>query len=438
MEPLIRKTPPGPRAREILSRDSQVISQSMVREYPLVLERAEGMNLWDVDGNRYLDFTAGIAVMNAGWNHPEIVKAVQEQAALLSHGAFLDFASEVPIAFAEELVSLLPEGLDRVYFSNSGAESVEAALKLARHHTKRKYFLSFYGSFHGRTYGAISLTAARVIQRKHFGPFLPVVHAPYPNPYRPLGPSPRGCDFDTIDYIENEIFKREVSPEEVAAIFVEPVLGEGGYVVPPVTFLTQLRRLCDEYGILLVADEVQSGCYRTGRFLAIEHAGVKPDIVCLAKAVGGGFPIGVTVSSSEIMNWPPGAHASTFGGNNVSCVAGLTALRILREGGFGDRATEMGRYLLGELRKLQDAHEVIGDVRGLGLMCGMELVKERSTKAPAKEERQEVLRRAFEHGLALLPAGESVIRFSPPLIIARDEIDTGIAILDESLGARRG
>ncbi|MDD3933380.1 MAG: acetyl ornithine aminotransferase family protein [Methanoculleus sp.] len=430
MEPLMHVEPPGPRALEVLHRDAAVISRSMVREYPLVLQKASGVNLWDVDGNRYLDFTAGIAVMNMGWNHPLVVFAIQEQAKYLSHGAFLDFCSEVPVRCAEELVGFLPDGLDRVYYSNSGAESVEAAMKLARHHTGRNYFISFYGGFHGRTYGALSLTAAKVVQRRSFGPFLPVIHAPYPDPYHPPGGDPATCDADVMAYLEDTIFRSEVAPDEVAAIFVEPVQGEGGYVVPPPGFLPRLRRLCDEHGILLVVDEVQSGCFRTGRFLAATHANVTPDIVCLGKAIGGGIPFGVTVASSEIMDWPPGSHASTFGGNNLACAAALAVMDLMRDGGFGDRVMARGEYLVKRLRELAEWHTVIGDVRGLGLMVGMELVRDRSTKEPAREERETILRHAFERGLVLLPAGESVIRFCPPLIMNEEDIDVGIDILD--------
>jgi 4-aminobutyrate aminotransferase len=430
MEPLIRVEPPGPKALDILHRDEKVISQSMVREYPLVLQKASGMNLWDVDGNRYLDFTAGIAVMNVGWNHPKVVSAVQEQANLLSHGAFLDFASEIPVRCAENLISLLPDGLDRVYYSNSGAESVEAAMKLARYHTKRKYFISFYGGFHGRTFGALSLTAARVVQRRYFGPFLPVIHVPYPDPYRPLCGDGAACDIDTLTYLEDEVFRSDVAPDEVAAIFVEPILGEGGYIVPPPTFLARLRNLCDENGILLVADEVQSGCFRTGRFLASEHSGIRPDIVCLGKAIGGGLPLGITVASDDIMTWPPGSHASTFGGNNLSCAAALAVLDLLGEEGLGDRVLAAGEYLKKRLRELQEVHPIIGDVRGIGLMVGIELVSDRAAKSPANRERETILRQAFKSGITLLPAGVSTIRFSPPLIVQEEDIETGVAILD--------
>ncbi len=429
MKPQITTTPPGPRARDILARDAGVVSQSMVREYPLVLDRASGVNLWDVDNNRYLDFTAGISVMNVGWNHPDVMAAIEHQSRKLTHGAFLDFCSEVPVMFAEKLIEFMPEGHNRIYFSNSGAESIEAALKLARHHTKRKYFISFYGGFHGRTFGAVSLTASNVIQRKHFGPFLPVIHVPYPNPYHPPGPTPENCDEDVIRYLEEVVFGYEVAPEEIAAIIVEPIQGEGGYVVPPAEFLRRLRSLCDEHGILLIADEVQSGCFRTGTFLASEHFGVKADIVCLAKAIGGGLPLGITVARDEIMTWPPGSHASTFGGNNLSCAAGLAVLKIMQQPGFAQHVQKTGKHLLEGLNKLMQEYELIGDVRGIGLMCGMELVKDRETRQPAVRERSFLLGEAFRNGLTLLPAGKSVVRFCPPLIIQKDDIDTGLAII---------
>jgi 4-aminobutyrate aminotransferase len=439
MEPLIKVEPPGPRAKEVLKRDARVISQSMVREYPLVLERGSGVNLWDVDGNRYLDFSAGIAVMSVGWSNPRVVEAMKSQLQRLTHAAFLDFCSPVPVEFAERLLKFMPRSLDTVYFSNSGAECIEAALKLARHHTKRKYFIAFYGGFHGRTYGALSLTSARVVQRKYFGPFLPVIHAPYPNPYRcAIDSDPSRCDIDVLRYIEEEIFRTEVAPDEVAAIVVEPVQGESGYVVPPLRFLRQLRELCDEHNILLVDDEVQAGCFRTGRFLAAEHSGIVPDIVCLSKAVGGGLPLGVTVASKEIMNWPPGSHASTFGGNAMSCAAGLAVLDIMGEGGFGDRVMEKGAYIQGRLREIQKEHSLIGDVRGLGLMIGFEFVRDRTTKEPAGEERDKILYNAFKKGLALLPAGESTIRICPPLTIEKEDIDIGLEIITEVIETYEG
>jgi 4-aminobutyrate aminotransferase len=429
MEPLIKTKPPGPNALAVLKRDAAVISQSMARQYPLVLESAQGVNLWDVDGNRYLDFTAGYAVMNVGWNPPEVVRAVENQVKRLSHGAFLAFCADVPVTFAERLVELMPRGLSRVCLANSGAESVEAAMKLARYHTGRKYFISFSNGFHGRTYGALSLTATKSIHRARFGPFLPVMHVPYPNPYRPISFDSTGANVAAIE----EIFKKEVPAEEVAAIFVEPVQGEGGYIIPPAPFLKELRALCDDHGILLVADEVQTGCYRTGTFLASEQFGVTPDIVCLSKALGGGLPLGAMVASEDVTTWLPGSHANTFAGNNVACAAGLAVLDILGSKGFGDHVASAGQHLLQRLDELHQDHELIGDVRGLGLMAAIELVGSRATKQPASGERRAILENAFQNGLALLPAGESTIRFCPPLTIEQDDIETGVEILRRSL-----
>ncbi|HEX7514439.1 MAG TPA: aminotransferase class III-fold pyridoxal phosphate-dependent enzyme [archaeon] len=428
MEPLITTKPPGPSAVAVLKRDAEVISQSMARHYPLVLERAQDVNLWDVDGNRYLDFTAGFAVMNVGWNHPKVVNAIQQQAMLLTHGAFLAFCSETPVTFAQRLTGFLPPSLDRVSLTNSGAESVEAAMKLARYHTGRKYFIAFSNGFHGRTYGALSLTSTKVIQRAGFGPFLPVLHAPFPNPYRP-----QGCESTDVSLAALEdIFKREVPAEEVAAIFVEPIQGEGGYIIPPEHFLQEIRALCNELGILLVVDEVQTGCYRTGTFLASEQFGVTPDIICLSKAIGGGLPLGAMVASEEVTTWLPGSHAGTFAGNNVACAAGLAVLDILSEEGIGAQVIDAGQHLLQRLNELQQDYDLIGDVRGMGLMAAIELVHSKETKEPATEERRVILNDAFENGLTLLPAGESAIRFCPPLTIEKGDIDKGVEILRRS------
>lgn len=436
MKPLIRITPPGPKAKSVIHRDSLVISQSMVREYPLVLERASGCNVWDVDGNRYLDFNSFIAVMNVGHCHPAVVRAITEQAAKVTHAAFLDFYSDIPVRLAHKIINFMPAGLNNVYYSNSGTESIEAAMKLARRHTGRKYFISFYGGFHGRTYGSLSLTSSKNIHRSGFGPFLSVIHAPFPNPYRcPVGQH-NTCDIDTIRYIEEEIFSMEVDPDEVAAIFVEPVQGEGGYIVPPVTFMLRLRKLCDKYGMLLVADEAQSGCFRTGKFLAMEHFGVKPDIVCLAKGLGGGLPIGATISSKKIMDWPKGSHASTFGGNLASCAAANAVMDIFAEKGFGKMVERKGDYIMKRLREMQAKHEIIGDVRGLGMMLAIELVKNRETKEPAVHEQEKLITECFKRGLLLLPAGQSAVRIVPPLVMEQEDIDCGLGILESVLAKR--
>ncbi len=432
MKPKIIVNPPGPKARRLLKRDEKVSSKSMARVYPLVISRAYGVNIEDVDGNRFLDFNSGIAVMNLGYSHPAIIKAVEKQSELIMHGAFLEFYSEVPVRFSETLLGLIPS-MSRVFLTNSGTESIEAAMKLARYYTKRKYFISFYGSFHGRSLGALSLTSTKTVHRSQFGPFLSVIHVPYANPYRcPINTSKEDCTEACLGYLENIVFKQEVSPEEVAAIFVEPIQGEGGYIIPPKVFLKELRKICSEHGILYIDDEVQAGCYRTGKFLAIEHFGVEPDVVCLSKALGGGLPLGAMVCKEELMTWPPGSHASTFGGNLVSCAAGIAALDVMKNEKVGIRAMKSGAKILRYLHELQGEVEAIGDVRGLGLMIGLEFVEDRRSKKPATKLRDKVVLDAFKNGLLLLPAGESVIRITPPLIMGDADIDAGLEILGAS------
>ena len=434
MKPSIRIKPPGPKARKILARDSSVISQSMVRAYELVIEKAYGVNFQDVEGNVYLDFNSGIATMNFGHSNPIITQAIKQQLEKATHPAFLEFYSQLPVTFCEELTKLMPNGLNTVFLSNSGAESVEAAMKLSRYHTGRKYFLAFYGAFHGRTMGALSLTASKSVQRARFGPFLSAIHAPYAYPYRSRYPDDEdACAKECIEYIEDEIFDKMVPPDEFAAIFVEPVQGESGYIVPPRKFLQELRRICDEHRILLVDDEVQSGCFRTGKFLAIEHFGVKPDIVCLAKALGGGLPLGATISPRDIMDWPRGAHANTFGGNLLACAAGKAVLSLMKKRGLGYEVERKGQHIMKYLRDLQKNKKILGDVRGLGLMIGVEFVEDRRTKKPAEKLRDRIVKTAFEKGLAILSAGKSSIRIAPPLIIERDDIDAGLGILSDSI-----
>lgn len=433
MKPKIIVKPPGPKAKTILGRDAQISSKSMGRAYPLVISKAYGVNVEDVDGNRFLDFNSGIAVMNLGYSHPKIVEAVRRQAEQIMHGAFLEFYSEVPVQFSEKLLEYIPF-MQRAFLANSGAEAIEAAMKVARFYTKRKYFISFYGSFHGRTFGALSLTSSKTVHRKDFGPFLPVIHVPYANPYRcPVGSATGDCSEACLNYLENIVFKEEVAPEEVAAIFVEPVQGEGGYIVPPKEFLKGLRKICSDHGILYVDDEVQAGCYRTGKFLAIEHFGVKPDVVCLSKSLGGGLPLGAMVCKDEYMSWPPGSHASTFGGNLVSCAAGIAALEVMKKENVGKKALKSGARILRYLNELQGEIDSIGDVRGLGLMIGLELVTDRKTKQPATKLRDKIVRDVFERGLTVLPAGESTIRIAPPLVISAVDIDTGLEILADSM-----
>lgn len=438
MRPIIKVKPPGPKARKIIARDKKVISSSLAREYPLVIEKAYGVNFEDPDGNIYLDFNSGIAVSNFGHSHRAIVERVKTQLDIVAHGAFLEFYGDLPVRFSEQLMKTLPRSyryLDRVFLSNSGAEAVEAAMKLARWHTRRRYFLAFHGAFHGRTYGALSMTSSKVIHRAGFGPFLDVIHAPFPNPYRcPFGTDDaEECSQAALAHIEDEIFRKEVPAEEFAGCFIEPIQGEGGYVVPPKSFLRGLQKICRSNGILLCADEVQSGCFRTGRFLASEHFGIKPDIVTLAKALGGGLPLGATLANKKTMAWPPGSHASTFGGNYAACAAGMATLESMRQRGLGKSVMEKGEHIMKRLRELQEDIYIIGDVRGIGLMIGLELVRNRKTKEPAESECQQVSRSAFEHGLSLLTAGQSTIRIAPPLIIEKEDVDIGLGILERAL-----
>jgi 4-aminobutyrate aminotransferase len=431
----IKIKPPGPKARAFLKRDGRYISPSSARAYPLVVRRAQGTMVEDVDGNRYLDFTSGVAVTNTGHCHPEVVKAISEQAGELLHMSGADFFNPLQIELAERLDKLCPgPSPKRVFFSNSGAEAVEAAIKLVRYHTGRPYIIAFIGGFHGRTMGALSLTASKPIHKKGFFPLIPgVIHVPYAYCYRcPYGVAHPAEELACVKFIEEELFKSYVPPEEVAAVFVEPIQGEGGYIVPPKAFLKDLSALCKKYGILLVADEVQSGMGRTGKMLAIEHFGVEPDVICLAKGIASGLPLGATIARQEIMGWPPGTHASTFGGNPVSCRAALVTLELLR-GGLINNATELGDYLLKGLKGLSSSHPIIGEVRGKGLMIGIELVGNRDTKERAVEERDKLVQRAFEKGLLLLGCGRNSIRFVPPLTITRKEADTALSILEEVL-----
>jgi 4-aminobutyrate aminotransferase len=427
---------PGPRARRILERDQKFISQSYTRAYPLVVKKAKGVWVEDVDGNRFLDFNSGIAVCNTGHCHPRVVEAIHRQAEQLIHMSGSDFYYEAQSNLAAKLAEITPGPKEKkVFFGNSGAEAIEAALKLARFHTRRPFILAFLGAFHGRTMGALSLTASKAIFEKGFSPLVPgVTHVPYPYCYRcPYHHHQYpGCSVACVEWIREDLFKRSIPPEEVAAIFVEPIQGEGGYVVPPPEFHKKLYDLAKEFGILFVADEVQSGMGRTGKMMAIEHWGVTPDIFALAKGIASGMPLGAMVSQSEVMDWVRGSHASTFGGNPISCQAALTTIELLEEGLIQNAAIQ-GEYLLKNLRDLQKRFHLIGDVRGKGLMIGIEMVRDKKTKEKAIEERDAVIQGCFEKGLLILGCGENVIRFSPPLIITQKEADIALSILEEVL-----
>jgi len=433
--PFIRTPLPGPNARALIERDRVVVSPSYTRGYPFVMARGSGAVVEDVDGNVFLDCTAGIAVTATGHSHPDVVAAVTEQAGRFLHMSGTDFYYEPQVRLAEELAAIAPiDGSVRSFFGNSGAEAIEACIKLSRHVTRRVNLIAFLGAFHGRTLGALSLTASKAVQRRGFGPMMPgVFHAPYADCYRcRLGLTPETCAAECLDFIEDELFVHLVSPEEVAAIVVEPIQGEGGYVVAPDQFLQRLHELTQTHGMLLVADEVQSGMGRTGKWFAIEFSGVRPDAVALAKGIASGLPLGVAMARADVMSWPPGAHASTFGGNPVSCAAALATLKLLRERLVAN-AAEVGGHLMAGLRALADTHPLIGDVRGRGLMVGVELVRDRQTKERAGRERDAVVMSAFARGLLLLGAGANAIRFSPPLVLTREQADIAIRLFDEAL-----
>jgi 4-aminobutyrate aminotransferase len=426
---------PGPKAQAIIDRDDRVISPSYTRSYPLVAERGKGALVQDPDGNVFLDFAAGIAVVATGHCHPTVVKAIQDQAAKLIHMSGTDFYYENMVELAEKLASLAPGGVSRrVYFGNSGAEAVEAALKLARYATGRGQFVAFRGAFHGRTMGALSLTGSKSVQKKGFFPILQGTHhVPYAYCYRcDYGKTPDTCAVECVKTIETELFRTTVPAEEVAAIFVEPVQGEGGYVVPPQKFFDELRTLADKYGILLVFDEIQSGMGRTGKMFASEHFGAISDIMTLAKGIASGLPLGVMVARSELMTWKPGAHASTFGGNPVAVEAALATIRLLEQE-LIDNAARVGNHMLARMKEWPKRHPQVGDVRGLGLMIGIELVKDQATKERAPELRDRVVQQCFERGLLLLGAGPNTIRICPPLVIAKDQADFAMDTIEACL-----
>lgn len=431
--PSIKTELPGPEARKVLDKDQKFVSQSYTRVYPLVVQRAQGVMVEDVDSNRFLDFTSGIAVCNTGHCHPRIVEAIHRQAEQFIHMSGTDFYYDAQSTLAQKLGEITPGPKEkRVFFGNSGAEAIEAALKLARYHTKRPRILAFLGAFHGRTMGALSLTASKVIHERGFSPLVPgVTHIPYAYCYRcPYHLQYPNCEIACVEWIREDLFKRSIPPEEVAAIFVEPIQGEGGYIVPPPEFHQKLYELAKEFGILFVVDEVQTGMGRTGRMMAIEHWGIVPEIIALAKGIASGMPLGATVSQTEVMDWVPGSHASTFGGNPVSCQAALTTIELLKEG-LVEHAAKVGDYIFGKLRELQKRFELIGDVRGKGLMIGIELIKDQATRKKAIEERNRVIQACFEKGLLILGCGENVVRLVPPLIITRNEADTALTILEE-------
>ena len=434
--PVLRTPLPGPLVRQLIEADERVTSPSYTRPYPLAVRRAEGCRVEDLDGNVFLDFTAGIAVCSTGHCHPRVVAAIRRQAGELLHMCGADFYYPPLAELAQKLADLAPgPGAKRVLFTNSGAEAIESAIKLARYHTRRPNIVAFYGAFHGRTLGALSLTASKAVQRRGFGPLLPgVVHVPFADPYRGrFGEG--GAAY--VRYIEEQVFRNTVAPDEVAAIVVEPIQGEGGYIVPPPDFHPLLRQLCDNHGILLVADEIQSGLGRTGRMFGLDHWNVAPDILCLAKGLASGLPLGAIVARAELMDWPKGAHANTFGGNPVACAAALETLALVEESLLANAAAAGGHFRQ-RLEGLAGRHSAIGQVRGLGLMQAIDLVSDRGTKQPAGKLRDALLQSAYRRGLLLLGCGESAIRFCPPLVVTLEECDTAAEILDAALSEAAG
>jgi 4-aminobutyrate aminotransferase len=426
---------PGPKARTVVERDIYSVSQSYARDYPFVMSHGRGSEVWDVDGNRFVDFTAGISVTSTGHCHPEVVQAIKDAADKFIHISG-DFYHESMVQLAEKLDEIVPiQEHCQTFFTNSGTESVEGAIKLARRATGRSRFIGFIGAFHGRTIGSLAFTASKYTQQQEFFPTMPgVVHIPFPNPYRPLLAG-EDQGLAVLNYLENVVFQTFVPPDEVAAVLLEPIQGEGGYIVPPDSFIPGLRRLCDKYGILLISDEVQSGIGRTGKWFAIEHWGVEPDIVLTAKGIASGMPMGAFIARESIMReWGRGAHGNTYGGNPLCMAAALTTLRLV-EDGMIENAARMGEYFRQQVRQMMERHPTIGDVRGKGLMVGMELVTDRATKDPARQVLKGLLQAAFERGLLLLPCGVSTIRFMPALNISQEIADEGLDIFDRALTA---
>jgi len=431
--PQIRTSLPGPNARAIIERDAKYVSPSYTRDYPFVIARGEGAVVEDVDGNRFLDCAAGIAVNSTGVSHPDVVRAIADQAGKFIHMSGTDFYYEPQVRLAEKLASIAPiDGDVRTFFANSGTETTEAAIKLSRYHTKRQGVIAFLGAFHGRSLGSLALTASKAIQRRGFGPFMPGVHhAPYPDPYRFNG-SADACAEACLSFLTDQLFVHLASPDEIAAIVVEPIQGEGGYLVPPPSFLHGLRELTRQHGMLLVVDEVQSGMGRTGRMFASDHIGLRADIVNIAKGIASGLPLGVTCARAEVMTWPPGAHASTFGGNPVSCAAANATIALLEESLVANAAA-VGGYLMDAIRSLADKHPLIGDVRGKGLMIGIELVQDRVTKVRAVEQRNALVQAMFRRGVLVLGAGRNALRLAPPLVLSKAQADSVVRVLDEAL-----
>jgi len=415
----------------IIKRDKNVLSTSMTRDFDFVFKRGKGCNIWDTDGKKYLDFAAGIAVLAAGHVAPPVATAIKKQLANATHCAFPDFYAEAPLIYAETLLGNMPKPLNngRIFLTNSGTESVEAAVKLAKWNKRGSYMIAFDHCFHGRTMGSLSMTNSKAIQREGFDPFLPVKHVPYPYWYR-MKMEPEECSNHCLNALDRMLFKLG---DDCSGVFMEPIQGEGGYVVPPKSFVRGVRKLCDEHDVLLCDDEIQAGCFRTGKFLAIENFGVVPDIVAMAKGIGGGLPLGAIVAKRELMTWPPGAHSNTYGGNLLASAAGKATLDYLKKKKAPQNAVKTGNHIMKRLNEMKDRYEYLGDVRGIGLMIGAEIVHDKKDREPAPAEREFIIHRCFDKGLILIGAGKSVIRFCPALIITKAEADHGLDIFEHAL-----
>ena len=438
--PKIKTALPGPNAKRVLEGDEKYISPSYTRSYPLVAKSGRGIVVTDVDGNEFFDFSAGIAVTSTGHCHPDVVAAIQRQAGELIHMSGTDFYYENMVELASRLSSIAPmKGPHKIYYGNSGAEAIECALKLARYHTKRQNVIAFFGAFHGRTMGALSLTASKPQQRRRFAPLVPgVTHVRYPDVYRGSVGGPQQAEEFALGcarFIEDKLFKTSLPPEEVAALFVEPIQGEGGYVIAPTVFMQELRRICDRHGILLGVDEVQSGVARTGKWWAVEHTGVEPDIICIAKGIASGMPLGITMSRAHVMDWVPGSHASTFGGNPVAVAAALATLEVIEKENLLENSAKVGKHILTRMADWPSRHKLVGDVRGRGLMIGVDIVKDQNTKDYAALERDRIVEMAFEKGVLFLGCGPSTIRVCPPLVVTHEEADVAVDVLEECITA---
>jgi len=434
--PKIVVTPPGPKTRALLEKDERVLSQSMVRFYPLAIESGRDCIVRDIDGNEYIDFNSGLVCLNVGHSHPRVVEAVKKQAEKFTHYSWTDFYYQNIVDLGEQICKITPGTFEKkVFFGNSGAEAIEAGIKLAKWHTRKQLFLAYINAFHGRTIGSVSLTASKPVQRRHFFPMMPgVTHVPYPNCYRcPFKLTYPDCNYWCVDFIDEYVLQRYVPPEDTAAIFYEPIQGEGGYVLPPPEYFKRLKKLADKHGILLVDDEIQSGLGRTGKWFAIEHWGVEPDIVCIAKSIAAGIPLGATVAKAELMDWEGGSHANTFGGNPVACAVALEVINIIRDEHLLENATKQGIYVIKRLKEMQEKYSIIGDVRGKGLMIGVEMVKDPKTKVPAKDEASEIMAKCWRRGVALITCGLSTIRIVPPLTITRDLLDSALEIIQGAI-----